>query len=105
MAIFALPGVHWHQTLELDGLISCGEHAAFIDARGIHAQLDSAMFHCEFLGNLNEVSPHWFWLLRLFDLLVRLDVSGPKVFSATLTSSVVTGQFLMKLIQSNAFCR
>ena len=39
--------------------------------------------------------------LRLVDLPFRLDMSGPNIFSAILTSSVVTGQFLTIFIQSN----
>ena len=61
-ALFALPGAHWHQTLELEGPINRGEHAAFVDVRGICACLNFAMFHHEFLWNLNEVFPHQFWL-------------------------------------------
>jgi hypothetical protein len=59
---FVLPGVHWCQTSKLDGPINCSERVALVDARGIHAWLDFVMFHCEFLGCLNEVFPCWFRL-------------------------------------------
>ena len=38
-------GIHRNQTSELDCLINCGRHTAFIYEHGIHAQLDIVMLH------------------------------------------------------------
>jgi hypothetical protein len=39
--------------------------------------------------------------LRLVDLPLRLDTSGPNIFSAIFISSTVMGQFFITFIQSN----
>ena len=64
-ALFALPGVHWHQTPELDGRINCGKRTAFLDTHDVQAWLDFVMSHCKFLRSLNEVSLTGFGLRLL----------------------------------------
>jgi hypothetical protein len=57
-----LLGVHWYQASELDSLVNCGKHTAFIHVHGVHAQINIMVLCDYFLWDLNEIASHWFGL-------------------------------------------